>query len=91
MVTSFWWFRLADENAWANGPRESAEPATVIAVAGFAHAGPVVAIDRPAQSGSIWLGLAEPTRAVMWGGVTRVSTAIAVTKAAVIGSGRTRV
>jgi len=32
-----------------------------------------------------------PSRSVMWVGVTRVSTEIAETKAAVIGSGRTRV
>ena len=64
-----------------------------------------VAWADPTVNGDLWTLLAPvplscptcqalagcPRRAVMWGGVTRVSTAIAATKAAVIGSGRTRV
>src|SRR5580698_407625 len=35
-VTSFWWFHLGNQNAGRTAPREGAEPATVLAVAGSA-------------------------------------------------------
>ena len=54
---------------------------------------------RRAARAMVWLSISKPSRysgsgpsrSVMWDGVTRVSTEMAETKAAVIGSGRTRV